>query len=53
MGKTLSIFNTKQHPKKMIMIGTDNKEYMFLLKDYDYLRQDERVMQHFYLLNII
>ena len=53
MGKSLSIFNTKQHPRKMTMIGTDNKEYMFLLKGHEDLRQDERVMQLFDLVNII
>ena len=53
IGKTLSLFNTKQHPRKMTMIGTDNKEYMFLLKGHEDLRQDERVMQLFDLVNII
>ena len=53
MGKTLSLFNTKQHPRKMSMIGTDNKEYMFLLKGHEDLRQDERAMQLFDLVNII
>ena len=53
MGHTLSIFNTKQHPRKMTMIGTDDKEYMFLLKGHEDLRQDERVMQLFDLVNII
>ena len=53
IGNTLSLFNTKQHPRKMTMIGTDNKEYMFLLKGHEDLRQDERVMQLFDLVNII
>ena len=53
MGKTLSLFNTKQHPRKMSMIGTDNKEYMFLLKGHEDLRQDERVIQIFYLVNLL
>ena len=53
LGKTLSLFNTKQHPRKMTMIGTDNKEYMFLLKGHEDLRQDERVMQLFDLVNTI
>ena len=30
--KKLSIFNTKQHPRKITIIGNDDKEYMFLLK---------------------
>ena len=53
IGKTLSLFNTKQHPRKMTMIGSDNKEYMFLLKGHEDLRQDERVMQLLDLVNII
>ena len=53
IGKTLRLFNTKQHPRQMTMIGTDNKEYMFLLKGHEDLRQDERVMQLFDLVNII
>ena len=33
------------------MKGTDGKEYMFLLKGHEDLRQDERVMQFFSLVN--
>ena len=53
MGDTLKLFKTKQHPRKMTMIGTDEKEYMFLLKGHEDLRQDERAMQLFDLVNII
>ena len=53
IGKQLNLFNTKQHPRQMTMIGTDNKEYMFLLKGHEDLRQDERVMQLFDLVNTI
>ena len=35
------------------MIGSDNREYIFLLKGHEDLRQDQRVMQLFDLLNII
>ena len=35
MGKTLKIFNTKQHPRQLSMIGTDDKEYLFLLKGHE------------------
>ena len=35
------------------MIGTNNKEYIYLLKGYDDLRQDERVIQIFNLVNLI
>ena len=53
IGKQLNLFNTKQHPRQMKMIGTDNKEYKFLLKGHEDLRQDERVMQLFDLVNTI
>ena len=53
IGKQLNLFNTKQHPRQMKMIGTDSKEYKFLLKGHEDLRQDERVMQLFDLVNTI
>ena len=53
IGRQLKLLNTKQHPRQMTMIGTDNKEYMFLLKGHEDLRQDERVMQLFDLVNTI
>ena len=53
MGDTLKLFKTKQHPRKMTMIGTNEKEYMFLLKGHEDLRQDERAMQLFDLVNTI
>ena len=53
IGKQLNLFNTKQHPRQMTMIGTDSKEYKFLLKGHEDLRQDERVMQLFDLVNTI
>ena len=53
MGKILKIFNTKQHPRQLSMIGTDDKEYLFLLKGHEDLRQDERAMQLFNLVNTI
>ena len=53
MGQILKVFNTKQHPRKISMIGTDNKEYLFLLKGHEDLRQDERAMQLFNLVNTI
>ena len=53
MGSILKVFNTKQHPRKISMIGTDDKEYLFLLKGHEDLRQDERCMQLFNLVNTI
>ena len=53
MGKILKVFSTKQHPRQLSMIGTDNKEYLFLLKGHEDLHQDERAMQLFNLVNTI
>ena len=53
MVDTLDVFKTKQHPRKMSMVGTDEKEYRFLLKGHEDLRQDERAMQLFDLVNTI
>lgn len=47
----VDIFNSKQKPRKVIITGTDGNEYGFLLKSNEDLRQDERVMQFFSMLN--
>ena len=49
----LEIFNSRQHPRKIAIYGNDGKEYLFLLKGHDDLRQDERVMQLFRLINTL
>ena len=49
--KNLLILNSKQHPRKITMYGSDGKEYIFLLKGHEDLRQDERAMQLFFLIN--
>ena len=51
--KYLIILETKQHPRKISMIGTNNKQYIYLLKGLEDLRQDERVIQIFNLVNLI
>ena len=43
----LSVLNSKQHPRKLVIYGSDGKEYPFLLKGHEDIRQDERVMQLF------
>jgi len=48
---TLSVFNSKQRPRKLAIQGSDGVEYSFLLKGHEDLRQDERVMQLFGLVN--
>ena len=47
---TLKLLNSKRRPRKISIYGTNNKEYSFLLKGNEDLRQDERVMQ---LLNLV
>ena len=49
----LTIFNTKQHPRKLSIYGTNGKEYMFLLKGHEDLRQDSQAMQLFDLVNTL
>ena len=51
--KYLLVVSSKQHPRKTSMIGSDSKEYLFLLKGHEDLRQDERVIQIFNLVNLI
>ena len=47
----LTVLNSKQHPRKIVIYGSDGKEYPFLLKGHEDIRQDERVMQLFGLIN--
>lgn len=47
----LQVITSKQRPRKLCMKGSSGKEYMFLLKGHEDLRQDERVMQFFSLVN--
>mmetsp|Transcript_7922 Transcript_7922/g.11928 ORF Transcript_7922/g.11928 Transcript_7922/m.11928 type:complete len:2546 (+) Transcript_7922:104-7741(+) len=48
---TLKVIDSKQHPRKLKILGSDGKSYSFLLKGHEDLRQDERVMQLFGLIN--
>eukprot|EP00007_Cunea_sp_BSH-02190019_P005820 CAMPEP_0174239676 /NCGR_PEP_ID=MMETSP0417-20130205/15613_1 /TAXON_ID=242541 /ORGANISM="Mayorella sp, Strain BSH-02190019" /LENGTH=2416 /DNA_ID=CAMNT_0015318639 /DNA_START=113 /DNA_END=7359 /DNA_ORIENTATION=+ len=49
----LSIIKSKQRPRKLSMFGDDGTAYVFLLKGHEDLRQDERVMQLFGLVNTL
>jgi len=49
----LKVINSKQHPRKLNIIGSDGLDYNFLLKGHEDLRQDERVMQLFGLVNTL
>ena len=51
--KTLRVLYSKQRPRKCSCFGSDGKEYVFLLKGHEDLRQDERVMQLFSLVNTL
>ncbi|KPI87065.1 putative phosphatidylinositol 3 kinase [Leptomonas seymouri] len=42
---TLKVMNSKQHPRRLYINGTDGVLYKFLLKGHEDLRLDERVMQ--------
>jgi FKBP12-rapamycin complex-associated protein len=51
--RTLTVLNSKQHPRRIVIYGSDEKEYPFLLKGHEDIRQDERVMQLFGLINTL
>jgi len=48
---TLKVIDSKQHPRKLKIRGSDGNLHTFLLKGHEDLRQDERVMQLFGLVN--
>lgn len=50
---TVNVITSKQRPRKLTIKGSDGKEYRFLLKGHEDLRQDERVMQLFSLVNTL
>ncbi|GFP88661.1 serine/threonine-protein kinase tor [Phtheirospermum japonicum] len=49
----LVVITSKQRPRKLTIHGSDGEEYAFLLKGHEDLRQDERVMQLFGLVNTL
>eukprot|EP00170_Pyropia_yezoensis_P001864 contig_7966_g1868 len=48
---TLTVISSKQRPRRLVMYGSDGLEHTFLLKGHEDMRQDERVMQLFGLVN--
>jgi len=50
---SINVITSKQRPRKITLRGSDGKDYMFLLKGHEDLRQDERVMQLFGLVNAL
>lgn len=53
IGSDLQVINSKQRPRKLCIKGSNGKDFLFLLKGHEDLRQDERVMQLFGLVNTI
>jgi len=47
----IMVIKSKQRPRKIIMNGSDGKEYSFLLKSREDTRLDERLMQLFICIN--
>ncbi|RXK37153.1 atypical/PIKK/FRAP protein kinase [Tremella mesenterica] len=50
---TFQVIASKQRPRKCAMRGMDGKDYTYCLKGHEDLRQDERVMQLFGLVNTL
>lgn len=47
------MITSKQRPRRLCIRGSNGRDYMFLLKGHEDLRQDERVMQLFGLANTL
>ena len=52
-GATVQVITSKQRPRRIVMRGDDGRDYAFLLKGHEDLRQDERAMQLFGLVNAL
>ncbi|OJD16085.1 hypothetical protein AJ78_03718 [Emergomyces pasteurianus Ep9510] len=48
-----TVMQTKKRPRKMTLKGSDGNSYMYVLKGHEDIRQDERVMQLFGLVNTL
>ncbi|KAI4162793.1 MAG: hypothetical protein LQ342_003510 [Letrouitia transgressa] len=48
-----NVIPSKQRPRKMALLGSDGVSYTFVLKGHEDIRQDERVMQLFGLVNTL
>ena len=51
--RKLIVLKSKEKPRKIVIYGSDGKEYPYLLKGHEDIRQDERVMQLFGLINTL
>ncbi|WPH02862.1 Hypothetical protein R9X50_00573000 [Acrodontium crateriforme] len=48
-----NVISSKQRPRKLSLRGSDGNKYDYLLKGHEDIRQDERVMQLFGLVNTL
>jgi FKBP12-rapamycin complex-associated protein len=51
--RSMTVIASKQRPRKLTVNGSDGSRHAFLLKGHEDLRQDERVMQLFGLVNTL
>ena len=51
--QVFTVIPSKQRPRKMTLHGSDGVPYQYLLKGHEDIRQDERVMQLFGLVNTL
>lgn len=51
--RVFTVIASKQRPRKMALRGSDGHPYTFALKGHEDIRQDERVMQLFGLVNTL
>ncbi|TDL23875.1 atypical/PIKK/FRAP protein kinase [Rickenella mellea] len=49
----LTVISSKQRPRRLSVKGSDGRDYEYCLKGHEDLRQDERVMQLFSLVNTL
>eukprot|EP00045_Choanoeca_perplexa_P018278 m.285189 g.285189 ORF g.285189 m.285189 type:complete len:2476 (+) comp17770_c0_seq3:155-7582(+) len=49
----LRVIRSKQRPRRLTVQGSDGEDHEYLLKAHEDLRQDERVMQLFSLVNVL
>ncbi|PPQ67890.1 hypothetical protein CVT26_007090, partial [Gymnopilus dilepis] len=49
----LTVIVSKQRPRRLSLKGDDGRDYQYILKGHEDLRQDERVMQLFGLVNTL
>jgi serine/threonine-protein kinase mTOR len=48
---TITVINSKRRPRKVTILGSDGRDHVYVLKGHEDIRQDERVMQLFGLVN--